>query len=201
MQNLNQSNLSKWRRWKRRVLPALIACAIVVALGLGWTSTTEGQIISSPSLIYVPPSVVSTKARELIGKMPDFAGTQILRYTPIYAPRSSQVVFYEAKVINPNLQNRGFIILKGDGTVVQFATQGPSKHDQLRAKTSLSFKMVRLGPKYFAAEYRGLPVAELGTFPELRVNNATNQLMVTTRSSNIGDGTTGVSLTCHSTLL
>jgi len=151
-------------------------------------------MISSPPLIYVAPSVVSTKAKEFVTKMPDFAGGQVLRYTPIYAPRSSQIVFYEAKVVNSNLQNRGCIILTGDGTVVQFGTQGPSKYDQLRAKTSLSFKMVRLGPKYFAAEYRGLPVAELGTFPALRVNNVTNQLIVTSRSSNLGEASTGVSL-------
>ncbi|HYO84379.1 MAG TPA: hypothetical protein VES20_23445 [Bryobacteraceae bacterium] len=131
----------------------------------------QGPVVSGP--LY--PTVVRDNAENLRANSPALQALSIREYRPMFAPRSTRIVFWEAKleawvqVGSFPLHRFGYIILKhSDGKVVEYSTKTRSHYDRLSEMTSQPFKMVRLGSAYVAAESpQGNILAGIGEFPML----------------------------------
>lgn len=136
------------------------------------------------------PRTISDSAQNFIANMPDLRGGSVAAYTPMYAPRTTRVAFYEAKVIYGR-ENRGSMILDVSGRVVSFTTKGPSFQEQLQSRLTMPFKMVRFTPRYVVAEdASGKRLASVGELPMIRVHHLADtrfETGVNVESSGNGD--------------
>lgn len=136
----------------------------------------------------MPPPDAQDKIQGFVRTMPAFRGGVIANYTPFYAPGGQRIVLYEAKVIDSERgANMGFIDFAPTGRVLQFNTEGPTKHEQLLEKTGgRPFRMVRFGSLYTSAEDdRGSRLADLGEMPFYTFDAVTRRPIVNAGSARL----------------
>lgn len=115
------------------------------------------------------PQAAQNIAVRILQYMPDFKGAVVAGTTPVYAPRSQRIVYYEIKLISPNGMPMGYLLLTPDGAIAEMRSKGLAKSDELARKTQVRpFKMIRFTPHFVTAEdSSGRVVAEIGTRPRV----------------------------------
>jgi hypothetical protein len=135
------------------------------------TNAAQAQSTSAGREIQVPEAT-RINASNFVSTDSEFAGAVISRFTPIYAPRTQNVYYYEAKAIDARSgENRGFLIVTLGGRVIEFSAQGPSFSDIFLDRKIDNPKMVRFGGHYMIAEgTRGEILSEIGDFPTMLID-------------------------------
>jgi hypothetical protein len=106
--------------------------------------------------------------KELTG----FKKAKVGEYNAIYDSSGKNIAYYEFKIMSSSEKENGYIIISAtedDFPIVEFSEEGKTHYERFMEKLpGKTFKMVRFGPSYIAAEsLTGKLLADIGERPSI----------------------------------